>query len=776
MNSSLRLFASMALFLSLALTATAVDLVKGGKPVATIVAEAPVAPPAPAKGKGKAKGAGKRPTLTDEQKAVLLLAEWIKKITDAELPISDKPVEGQPTIYVGKAAVKAGLKLDDIKSPSNEGVRIVVDGNRVLIAGQSDEATLKGVARFLEELGCRYFMDGPLGEVFPRTKDLSAPNTTITEKPGLMYRNPKGPSWAADIWKTWNGAGGESFNHSHSWGSYIPEGTFEKHPEWFAMGADGQRKKGDWICTSNPELRQFFAEQVIARVKAGNKHPSISPTDGGGYCQCPVCKAQDDPKVIEPSSNTVAVSNRYADFFDDIGKRVAKECPEAILSFYVYANYTQVPSFKDRKLSPNLVAMIAPIRYCRLHGIGDPNCPSRKQQLELVDGWNKLASRIGYYNYMYNLADVTLPMFKFSPCKTEFPYLADKGLTYMTIEVVSNWYLYGPQIYLSLRQAYDPKLDADKLMEDYYTKFYGPAAAPMKAYWLGLDQATRELRSHSGGFFGLEGIYTPEFMRACESRLKQAADAVKGDPIYSERVAMNASGFQNVVQYRAIEAAMAAGDFAKAKEIFDAMCTRIDGLAAKNQANREYGTAYLRRFLSKQILGGLAATAAPNKLVQVLPDRWKLALDSKDEGEAQGFTKPEFDDSRWKDAATYSETLSHQGIDSSAVLWYRTRVKIADPNRPLSLVFPEVDGKPVNVYVNGKLLEPEAVLKPTAKAKPGAPAGPGRRNPFEVKLDGVLQTGDNSIVVKCDNRTITELYLGGILRPVVLVERSAKGE
>lgn len=780
-----RLVSVPLLLVSLASLASAVDLVKGGKPVATIVTEGKIElPAAPVKGKG----AKKAPPLTNDQKAALLLAEWVKKITDADLLIAETPVDGQPAIYIGKAAIQAGLKLDDIPSPSKEGLRIVVEGNRVLIAGQSDEATLKGTARFLEELGCRYFMDGPLGEVFPRTKDLAATNTTITERPGLMYRNPKGPSWNAALWKTWNGAGGESFSHSHSWGGYLPKGLFEKHPEFFAMGADGQRKDGGWICTSNPELRKFFAGQVIATVKAGNKHPSISPTDGGSYCQCPICKAQDDPNVIEPSSNTVAVSNRYADFFDDIGKQVAKECPEAILSFYVYANYTQVPSFKDRKLSPNLVAMIAPIRYCRLHALGDPNCPSRNQQLQLVDGWNKLASRIGYYNYMYNLADATLPMFKYTPCKVEFPYLADKGLTYMTIEILSNWYLYGPQIYLSLRQAYDPKLDAAALMEDYYTKFYGPAAAPMKAYWLGIDEATAKLPSHSGGFYGLAGIYTPEFIRVCESRLQQAADAAKADAAYSERVAMHSSGFQNVIQYKALEAAMAQGDFARARQIYDDMCTRIDGLVAKKQANPEYGTAYLRRFLSKAIDGGLEASKAPNKLAAVLPDLWKIALDPKDEGEAQGYTKPEFDDSNWKEAATYSATLSRQGIDSSAVLWYRTKVKVPESGKAYSLVFTEVDGKPVSVYVNGKLLEPEPVLKLAAKPAPKgkskaavvaappkpAPTGVGRRVPFEVKLDGVLQPGENSIVVKADNRTITELFLGGILRPALLIEREAK--
>ena len=76
----------------------------------------------------------------------------------------------------------------------------------------------------------------------------------------------------------------------------------------------------------------------------------------------------------------------------------------------------------------------------------------------VVSGW--LAGRLGYYNYMYNLADGTLPFFKFTACQDEFPYLKKKGLCMMTLEVLSNWHVYGPQIYLSLRLAYDPTANA----------------------------------------------------------------------------------------------------------------------------------------------------------------------------------------------------------------------------------------------------------------------------------------------------------------------------
>jgi hypothetical protein len=219
-----------------------------------------------------------------------------------------------------------------------------------------------------------------------------------------------------------------------------------------------------------------------------------------------------------------------------------------------------------------------------------------------------------------------------------------------------------------------------------------------------------------------------------------------------------------VLDYRAIGDAMAQGDFRAAKTTYDAMCARIDGLAAKGYANREYGTAYLRRFLLKAIDGGLAATAAPARVVSVLPDRWKFAPDATDEGEAKGFASPTHDDSKWRLAATYSNTLSGQGLEENAVLWYRTTVRVPEGKGSFALVFPEVDG-PATVYVNGKAVEAQPIL-PAPKGGAGVP----RRAPFRVPLDGTVRPGDNVVAVRVDNRRISELFLGGILRPVVLVE------
>lgn len=724
--------------------AGALDLVKDGKPVAGVVVEG-----------GAVSAGGRRgPASASDAGAARVLVEWVKKITDAELPVADTAPAGAPAILVGAAAVKAGLNLDDIKSPSQEGVRIVAEGNRVLIAGQNGTATLKGVCRFLEELGCRYFMDGPMGEVYPRTRDLSVGRLTITEQPGFLYRSIWGSMWGGeDLWKVWNGAGGIGLNTGHAWGGYMPKGQFAQHPEYFALGKDGQRHDGDWACTSNKELRRIFAQNVSAAIAGGNTNPSLSPPDGTGYCRCPACQAQDDPNSIEPSSGAVCVTNRYVDFLDDVARQVAKEHPESILNFYCYADYTQAPT-NGRKLEPNLCAWLAPIRYCRLHAIGSPDCPSRVQLGQMIDGWAAAANKIGYRTYNYNLAECTVPFSLLSVWKHDIPYLKAKGCIGMNLETLPMWELYGPHIYLSIRLSYDPKADADALMDDYFARFYGPKAGPlMKEYWLGLDRAFADLKCHSGSFFAIHLVYTPEFLAKCRGLLDRAAEAARGNPAYAARVAMHSEGLKNAEQYCALRDAMNRGDFAKAKQVYDDLVARGEAHVKAGYGNH-YTPEYVKRFLGKEVTAGAEALQAPNKLLQVLPDQWRLAYDEADAGAANGYARPDFDDSQWRTVATYTTTLDAQGLpDRKTFLWYRTKFQVPAQHGKLSLFFAEVDGR-ATVYVNGKQVGEQT----------------GKRVPFTVDIGDAAAPGANTIAVRVDHTGITELFLGGIIRPVLLVD------
>jgi len=689
--------------------------------------------------------------------AARVLVDWIEKISGARLQIAGQPSEGKPVIYVGAAATRAGLDLGDIDSPTNEGLRIVSDGKaNILIGGQNDTSTMKAVCRFLEELGCRFFMDNELGQVYPRQRTVTVGRLNITDKPGLMMRKIWGSQWGGpSLWKVWNGDGGLQLSTGHSWSKYVDKDLFETHPEYFAL-RDGERQRGGWYCTSNPELRNVFARGVI---ESTDPNPSVSPPDGTGYCQCERCVAQDDPHSIEPSSGRVSVSNRYADFLDAVARLVAGEHPDRLLSFYCYADYTQPPTLNLR-LSSNLVAWIAPIRYSRYHRIGSPVSPSRRQLAEVIDGWAAATGRIAYRTYNFNLAECVVPFSKLSVWKHDIPYLKAKGCIGINLESLVNWEIYGPHLYQSIRLAYDPGTDSDALMDDYFMKFYGPAAGPfMKQYWNSIDRAFADMKCESGSFFALHLVYTPEFLEKLAGLVSQAANAVAENAAYLARVEMTSEGLRNARQFMLIREAMNQGDFATAKKVYDDLYARNEAEYEKGYGNH-YTLNYLKRFVGTHVLAGAEATAPPNKVLQVLPDRMKLAYDPEGDGAEQGYHKSDFDDSTWRQVATYSTTLNAQGMpDIKSVMWYRTSMNV--PRRRggrLVLFFTEVDGQAVTVYVNGievASLEKEA-----------------RRKPFEFDVTEAVKPGRNTVAIRVDHRRITELFLGGIIRPILLIQKA----
>src|SRR6185295_5327341 len=197
----------------------------------------------------------------------------------AELPLAAEAPASRPAIYVGKTALAAGLSLDDIKSTSKEGLRVKLAGNKLLIAGQNGDSTVRAVARLLEEAwGCRYFMDHPMGMVYPEQATLKVEKIDLTESPKMIYRNIWGAEGAfrGYLWRAWNGHGGVGLPMSHAWGYIKPE-EFAAHPDWFRMDDKGQRVQGAWPNFGNAELRHEFIKRAIDSYQGGNV--SLSPPD-----------------------------------------------------------------------------------------------------------------------------------------------------------------------------------------------------------------------------------------------------------------------------------------------------------------------------------------------------------------------------------------------------------------------------------------------------------------------------------------------------------------
>ncbi len=327
----------------------------------------------------------------------------------------------------------------------------------------------------------------------------------------------------------------------------------------------------------------------------------------------------------------------------------------------------------------------------------------------------------------------------------------------ISLETLANWQIYGPHIYLSIRLAYDPSADADALMADYFHRFHGPDAGPVMAeYWAEVDRAFAELDCHTGSFHALHRVYTPERLARLKEILDRAAAAVEGDETLSARLAMVREGLRNAQDYMALRNALNGGEIAEAGGIYDDLLERSRE-NNKSGLGNHYTVHYLKRFLGMPVEAAVKWIMPPNRLLGVLPDKWKLAYEEEADGAAEGYPLPEYDDAGWAEVSTFADPLNCQGFpDRLGMMWYRTTFTAPASPDPLKLLFTEVDGR-YDVYLNGREVE----------------KGLPRRSPMEVDISGAVVEGENLLAVRVDHSQLTELDLGGIIRPVLLIAAPA---
>jgi hypothetical protein len=686
---------------------------------------------------GEAQATGRTKPASDRD-AAEDLASYVKQMSGATLELKTvekdgKPAADVPAVIVGKLAVEMGMEAPPA-TLSGDGYRIQRKGNQLFLAGETFASTFFATAHLLETFGCRWFIDNNIGTVVPELKTLEVGELNIAQTPSFSSRSIWGPNWGGNAhWTKHNRLGGIGLGSSHNWNR--------------------------WFCTTDPKDRAEYLSNVIARVQGGGAvSASISPPDGVNYCKCDRCKALDVPGYLEPSSGTPVISDRYQEFYNYIGTEVKKVNPKAILCHYAYADYTLPP--KRVKDGPdNLCVFLAPIRFCRVHSLANTNCPPRQRCRQMVQDWAKVESKMGWREYNYNLAEMTVPMSKISIWKDDIPFLKEQGCIGLNIECLYAPHIYGPHTYLVARLAWDANADVDAIMDDFYTTFCGPAAAFVKSYWSRIDKAYRETPVHAGSFHGIHAFWTPELIKGCQADLEAAAKAVPADSLYAKRVAMFRMGLDNAKYYSDWREAVNRCDFEASQAIYDKWIAHMDAIhAAKIHPVGEYKRGYAPRFLGKGQDSGLLRVTGGRKRVMQLPDEWDFRYDVDGMGESNGWHKAVPGGAEWKKVKTYTATLTEQGIPEQLTwMWYRTTIRTPKtlPEGPLTLWFMEPDGNQIKVWLNGEPAGEVADIK--------------SRQPYDLDLTGKLKADTDYVVtVKLWHRRISELMLGGFLRPIMI--------
>lgn len=701
------------------------------------------------------------------------LAAVLKKMSGAELPIiavgSGKEIDGaHPAIVLGALAEEMGLKMEQ-SSLARDGFRFAAKGNNLLIVGEGDRGVYHGVCSFLETLGCGWFVPGPLGEVIPKNASVTVPDSLDhSEISDSIHRE----FWGDNDWALKNKGSLRVGNWRHAWASLVPKSLFATKPEVFAL-KNGQRTDKQ-LCTTNPETIRLAAEALLAMM---DKAPDqtvfeCGPNDGGSLCECANCRKLQTEGYIEPSSGIPCYTDVILQFANDLAEITSKKHPDKYLGFYIYSDYSR-PPVKVTKVHPNVFPMVAPIRRCRLHGIGNPICPTNVTLEEEVKVWAKMTDKLGFYPYNFDLADSLLPWTKIDGYRrlgAEVQKLNIKLLAWSP-ESMESWAIYAPHLYLSTRIMWNSHIDVDKEMDRFYSGFYGEAAAPMKRYWTRLDETYSKADVHTGGLYGMHRIWTPELIQACRSDIEEAKKLATDERV-KQVVTKAEAGLHDAELFAAIRKHITDCDFLAARKTQEELHQHIKANASdpKEKVGKaewlteRYSWGYYLGAFGRLIANGAQIQEGGGKVLVKFPDVWSFKTDEKAQGVKENWFNPQLDASDWKTLATLSKNWDDQGLNYySGDAWYRVKFQMptistmpaAPKSADLRLWFGGFDNN-VDVYLNGQHL---GELK-------------GFMKPGEFKeIAQYLKPGvENVLVVRVSSGGLAELGTGGIMMPVMIYQ------
>ena len=521
-------------------------------------------------------------TSKESKPAATELSENLAKVFGKVFAVKDAPkaITDQKGIFVG--IVPPGYQVTwDAKRDCS--VRIV-EKDRVWLFGNDGKlvhGTANAVYDFLERYaGVRWLWPGEVGTVADPREPLSIPDESVSYVPPFRRRLTSSFSGVRGLssgeqrdlaaWlrhrrvgSSLTSRGASGFQHAFE--GRMPRTKYGKeHPEYYALVSPerwiGEPKPleptrlsdpmmpGPWqVCTSNPDVRRIFAEQIIAAKTEDIM--SISPNDGYGFCECSACRAQ-DPEGQGIAPGVYDVTDRMYDFLSDIAWQVYKVSPTSKVGLFSYSFYDKVPT-KRFNLPPNVYLSCCYLVY-RMN---------RKQEAELAEkltGLSRMGAQIVGREYWGCHYTMRYPLSHSRKIDRNLKLLHKLGAAGIYGETGNDFAVRATDLYLLTLLAWDPTVDREAALRDFCEKGFGPKAAPVmyELFEYVEDCVEKKVEtletSHSPVFAHyrngyaefnrfMSTIFDAAFSKACEAKTRKAA-SLADTPARKARVAYIASG------------------------------------------------------------------------------------------------------------------------------------------------------------------------------------------------------------------------------------------
>ncbi|MEO6907068.1 MAG: DUF4838 domain-containing protein, partial [Abditibacteriaceae bacterium] len=432
---------------------------------------------------------------SDATKAVAKdMAEILGRVTGADFKIEEG--DGSKGIVLGSMkdfALPAFDKSLEIRNGYDgvESYAIRTRPGKIMLIGATDLGASHAAYRFLHELGCRWFFPNKVWEVIPHTPDLKFARD-ITDRPQILSRviwfEAGGTADYAD-WKRRNEQA-ESFKvyAGHNLTAIVdvnPE-VFAKHPEYYALTkqADGTMKRdpaSGQFELGNPVVRKIIAQYAVDFFK---KYPtadmvSIEPTDNNNYSQSPESLAMG------------SVSDQVYTAANEAARALQKAYPgqNKMVGLLSYNSTYDPPTFK---LEPNVHVQLSPI------GVNPTYSSEDRWKI-----WMQRSSNLGAYEYysVWAWSNDSLPGSYTNGVRDSQRHIRDelvaRNVVALSAESTDSWGSNGRGYYVANALLWNPNLDLNALLKDFYDKAFGPAAPMMERYYERLSPDNNPLMSAS---------------------------------------------------------------------------------------------------------------------------------------------------------------------------------------------------------------------------------------------------------------------------------------
>jgi len=232
------------------------------------------------------------------------------------------------------------------------------------------------------------------------------------------------------------------------------------------------------------------------------------------------------------------VSDRYFTYVKTVADRVRATHPDKYVTCIAYSVVESPP--KRVKLPANVGVVIT-------QDVGQWHDPEYKQaDMRFASAWARAAGAFGTYDY----TGLTWLMPRVYPhAMAESLRFYDRlGAMAVTNEAFPTWWYAGPLMYLRAKLMWDPKLDPDVILDDFYSGFFGPARAEMKRFYDVLERCM--MKKRQGRWFeGLSSViqqldlWDRADLAECREAMRGARARAAGREPFEARVAFVGRGF-----------------------------------------------------------------------------------------------------------------------------------------------------------------------------------------------------------------------------------------